>query len=93
VLFSLRPVARGCLVDRSNAPRPCGDGRKLCESFTALSDLNLQSALNVNPPSLLTELYPRLNEGLDSIQKALEVGPAEVIPQEFVAVTEKVGVT
>ena len=64
---------------------------KLCESFTALSDLNLQSALNVNPPSLHTELYPRLNEGLDSIQKALEVGPAEVIPQEFVAVTEKVG--
>jgi len=65
--------------------------RKLCDSFTALSDLNLQSALNVNPPSLLTELYPRLNEGLDSIQKALEAGPAEGIPKEFVAVTEKVG--
>ena len=68
-----------------------GTEKKLSESFTALSDLNLQSALNVNPPSMLGELYPRLNEGLDSIQKALEAGPAEVIPEEFAAVTEKVG--
>jgi GAF domain-containing protein len=65
--------------------------KRLNESFTALSDLNLQSALNVNPPSMLGELYPRLNEGLDSIQKALEAGPAEVIPEEFAAVKEKVG--
>src|SRR6185295_12971556 len=65
--------------------------KKLSESFTALSDLNLQSALNVNPQSMLSELYPRLNEGLDSIQKALEAGPAEVIREEFAAVTEMVG--
>jgi hypothetical protein len=35
--------------------------KKLGESFTALSDLNLQSALIVNPQSMLSELYPRLN--------------------------------
>jgi len=65
--------------------------RKLSESFTALSDLNLQSALNVNPQNMLNELYPRLNEGLESIQKVLEAGPSEVIPEEFAAVTERVG--
>jgi hypothetical protein len=65
--------------------------KKLGESFTALSDLNLQSALIVNPHSMLSEIYPRLNEGLLSIQKSIEASPVEVVPEEVAAVTEKVG--
>jgi hypothetical protein len=65
--------------------------KKLGESFTALSDLNLQSALIVNPQGMLSELYPSLNEGLLSIQESLESSPVEVAPEEVAAVTEKVG--
>jgi GAF domain-containing protein len=65
--------------------------KKLSESFTALSDLNLQSALTVNPQSMLSELYPRLNEGLISIQESLEASPIEAASQEVLVVTEKVG--
>jgi GAF domain len=60
--------------------------KKLSESFTALSDLNLQSALTVNPQSMLSEL----NEGLVSIQRSLEASPIEAVPEEIAAVTEKV---
>jgi hypothetical protein len=48
--------------------------RKLSESFAALSDLNLSSAVIHNPVGLLSELYPKLNAGLQSLQKALETG-------------------
>jgi len=65
--------------------------KKLSESFTALSDLNLQSALTVNPQSMLSELYPRLNEGLASIQGSLEASLVEAVPEEVGVVTEKVG--
>jgi hypothetical protein len=64
--------------------------KKLSESFTALSDLNLQSALTVNPQSMLSELYPRLNEGLASIQRSLEASLVEAVPEEVAVVTEKV---
>jgi hypothetical protein len=66
--------------------------RKLSESFTALSDLNLHSALIAAPPhAVLGELYPKFDEGLLSIQKALEAGPVAPVPEEVAAVTEKVG--
>ncbi|MGH9428980.1 MAG: hypothetical protein ACRD2L_22065, partial [Terriglobia bacterium] len=66
--------------------------KKLSESFTALSDLNLQSALVANPRGMLGDLYPRLNEGLVSIQKALEAGPVDAAQEQVAAVPEKVGV-
>ena len=64
--------------------------RKLSDSFTALSDLNLQSALMAAAP-VLGEPYPKFDEGVLSIQKALEAGPAAPVPEEFAAVTESVG--
>ena len=65
--------------------------RKLSDSFTALSDLNLQSALIAAPQAALGELYPKFDEGLLSIQKALEASPLAPVPEEFAAVTESVG--
>lgn len=46
--------------------------RTLSESFTALSDLNLNSALIQASPGLFSDLYPKFNAGLESIQKALD---------------------
>lgn len=66
--------------------------RKLSESFTALSDLNLQSALVASPQDMFGDLYPRLNDGLDSIQKELEAGPVDPVPEGVAAFPEKVGV-
>ena len=66
--------------------------RKLSESFTALSDLNLQSALVTSPQGMLGDLYPRINDGLDSIQKELEEGAGDPTPEEVAAFPEKVGV-
>ncbi len=66
--------------------------RKLSESFTALSDLNLQSALVASPQGMLGDLVPRLNDGLDSIHKELEAGPADPAPEGVASFPEKVGV-
>ena len=65
--------------------------RKLSESFTALSDLNLQAALVTNPQGMLGDLYPRLNEGLNAIQKGLEAGPVDPEPEGVATLPENVG--
>jgi hypothetical protein len=63
--------------------------KKLSESFTALSDLNLQSALIGGPQGVMSDLYPRFDDGLDSIQKALEAGPVEALPEEATGLPER----
>ncbi|HEU0006908.1 MAG TPA: GAF domain-containing protein [Terriglobia bacterium] len=65
--------------------------RKLSDSFTALSDLNLRSALIAAPQAVLGELYPKFNEGLLSIQNTLETSPAAPVPEQIAEVTESVG--
>lgn len=66
---------------------------KLAESFTALSDLNLESALVAAPPhTALGGLHPKLDEGLLSIQKVLEATTVAPVPEEVRSVTENVGV-
>src|SRR5262245_14808324 len=63
--------------------------KKLSDSFTALSDLNLHSALIATPQGMLGALYPRLDERLLSTQKALEAGPTAPDSDETSAVTEE----
>ncbi len=65
--------------------------RKLGDSFTALSDLNLQAALVTNPQNMLGDPYPRLNEGLNAIQKGLEMGPVDPEPEGVATLPENVG--
>lgn len=66
---------------------------KLAQSFTALSDLNLESALVAAPPqATLGELYPKFDEGLLSIQKVLEATPVVPVPEEVRSVTENLSV-
>ena len=65
--------------------------KKLSDSFTALSDLNLQAALVASPQSMLGDLYPRLNDGLNAIQKELEAGPVDPQPEEVATFPENVG--
>ncbi|MCI0622927.1 MAG: GAF domain-containing protein [Acidobacteria bacterium] len=65
--------------------------KKLIESFNALSDLNLESALIATPQGLLSvsDLYPKFNEGLQSVQKALEASrQAGPLPEAVAAATD-----
>jgi hypothetical protein len=72
---------------------PATSNERLAESFTALSDLNLESALITAPAqAALGELYPKLDEGLLSIQKVLEASPVAPVSEEVRSVTESVGI-
>src|SRR5262249_42447196 len=64
--------------------------KKLSDSFTALSDLNLHSAMIATPQGVLSALYPGLDESLLFTQKALQAGPTASISDETSAVTEEV---
>jgi len=64
--------------------------KKLSDYFTALSDLNLHSALIATPQGMLSAVYPRLDEGMISSQKALEAGPMAPASDETSALAEEV---
>jgi GAF domain-containing protein len=61
--------------------------KKLSDSLTALSDLNLQSALVAGREGMAREQPQRLQEGLASTRKALEAGRGMTAPEELAAVT------
>jgi hypothetical protein len=66
-----------------------GSERKLSESITALSDLNLRPASIASPQGMLGDLYPKFTEGLHSIQIALDAGPPAPVLEESAAVAER----